>query len=60
MGSLIDNMQRNFQEATLFELNEDGFIPLSDSSILNKSILGQKIGNLTMEQLINLVAAFAS
>ena len=60
MGALIDNMQRNFQEATLFELNADGFIPLSDTSILNKSILGQKIGDLTMEQLINLVAAFAS
>lgn len=60
MSKLIDNMQRNFQKATLYELNADGFIPLSDSSILNKSILGQKIGDLTMEQLINLVAAFAS
>lgn len=60
MSKLIDNMQRNFQEATLYELNEDGFLPLSDPSILDKSILGQKIGDLTMEQLINLVAAFAS
>lgn len=60
MSKLIDNMQRNFQEATLFELNEDGFLPLDDTSILNKSILGHKIGDLTMEELLELVAAFAS
>ena len=60
MSKLIDNMQRNFQEATLFELNEDGFLPLDDPSILNKSILGHKIGDLTMEELLEVVAAFAS
>lgn len=60
MGQMIENMERNIQKATLSDLYNDGFVSLSDPSILNKSIFGQRIGDLTIQQLIELVASFAS
>ena len=60
MGQMIENMERNIQKATLSDLYNDGFVALSDPSILDKSIFGQRIGDLTIQQLIELVASFAS
>lgn len=60
MQKLIDNMQRNFKKATLRTLYNDGFVALENPSILDKKILGQVIGDLTLSQLIELVGQLAS
>ena len=59
MECLIENMERNFQNATLSELYNDGLVSLSDPSVLEKNLLGHKVGDLTIQELLELAVTFA-
>lgn len=56
METLIENMERNFKEASLYELKEDGMIVIDDY-ILDKTIAGHRVGDLTMKEFIELATA---
>ena len=59
MGVLIENMERNMQEATIGDLSADGWIDV-DAATLAKYVpsLGKTIGECTMSEFIEAVAAY--
>lgn len=59
MSDMINNMSGNIQNATLQDLYDDGFITLSDPSVLNKKLGFVTLGSMTIAQLINAVANYA-
>lgn len=59
MEHLINNLTNNFRAATLRQLYNDGFIDLGDPTILDKTFMGTKIGDYTMESLLNTIGSLA-
>ncbi|MEG1222772.1 MAG: hypothetical protein RSD69_03645 [Bacilli bacterium] len=60
MNNLIINMEENMKNAKLNDLHADGFLTLTDASLLKKKVLiGQtrtEIGTLSMTEFITAVA----
>lgn len=60
MNILLTNMQNNMKNATMFQLQSDNFLNLTDTTILNKQIGGKLIGDMTISEFISKVSVFVS
>ena len=58
MNILLTNMQNNMKNATMFQLQSDNFLNLTDTTILNKQIGGKLIGDMTISEFISKVSVF--